>query len=161
MLTVAVVQLLHCVNPVNITQRSWVRQRLPFICHWALHLFVVRKCLVTFSWHNCKHSLTVYGSIFTHVYLWSWGTEPRNLLCVCISEQSVWETRIAGHGDWTTTTAPHVVVFVMTFKCIAIFWHASCMQYCTRRLLWCQSVPTYTLSSEMGQRRVIQELTQN
>jgi len=35
MLTIAIAQLLHWVNPMNIAQRSWVRHQLPFICHWA------------------------------------------------------------------------------------------------------------------------------
>jgi len=45
MLTVAIAQLSHCVNPVNIAQRLWVRHQLPFSCHWAQYFFDIRKCL--------------------------------------------------------------------------------------------------------------------
>jgi len=41
---------------------------------------------------NTLQSTTVACEcIYTHTYLWSWGTEPRDLLCVCSSEQPVWE----------------------------------------------------------------------
>ena len=43
----AIAQLSRWVNPMNIVQRSWVRHRLPFSCHWAQYFFAPRKCFVT------------------------------------------------------------------------------------------------------------------
>jgi len=43
MLTIAIVQLLHCVNPVNSAQTSWVRHRLTFSCHWAQYFLPYRS----------------------------------------------------------------------------------------------------------------------
>jgi len=45
MLTVAIAQLLRCVDPVNIAQRLWLRHQLLFRCHWAQYFFAIRKCL--------------------------------------------------------------------------------------------------------------------
>jgi len=44
---IAIAQLSRWVNPMNIAQRSWVRHRLPFSCHWAQYFFATRKCFVT------------------------------------------------------------------------------------------------------------------
>ena len=55
MLTIAIVQLSHWVNSMNIAQRSWVRHQLPFSCHWDFcsaaiedNIFLATwKCFVT------------------------------------------------------------------------------------------------------------------
>jgi len=58
MLTIAIAQLSRWVNPTNIAQRSWVRHRLPFSCHWAQYFFCHTEVLChVFSWRNCNCSI--------------------------------------------------------------------------------------------------------
>jgi len=61
MLTIAIAQLSRWVNPMNIAQRSWVRHRHPFSCHWAQYFFATRKCFNchVFLWHNCNCSISL------------------------------------------------------------------------------------------------------
>jgi len=59
MLTIAIAQLSRWVNPTTIAQRSWVRHRLPFSCHWAQYFICHTEVLChMFSWRNCNCSIT-------------------------------------------------------------------------------------------------------
>jgi len=60
MLTIAIMQLSHQVNPMNIAQRSWVtcRYQLPFSCQWAPILSCHTEVLChVVLWRNCNHSI--------------------------------------------------------------------------------------------------------
>ena len=89
MLTIAIAQLSR-VNPMNIAQRSWVRHRLPFSCHWAQYFFCHTEVLCNvFSWRNCNCSI---------------GSHSWSLLFIGKSTQiKVWEWAGWGDGVWAST----------------------------------------------------------
>ena len=84
-------QLSHCVNPVNIAQRSWVRHRLLFSCHWAQYFSANMEVLShVFSWRNCKRSIALH---VYHSCLW-WQHVPSSSLWQRVSTGTPSEGRI-------------------------------------------------------------------
>ena len=73
MLTFAIAQLSRCVNPVNIAQRSWVRHRLPFSCHWAQYLVTCFRDVISSALYTVN-ALCRTRTCLISALAWPWGT---------------------------------------------------------------------------------------